>query len=177
MVSRTAARRYAKGLLQLSVESGTAETFLTELQGIRSTVEGSAEFARLLASPVVKNDKKIAVVHAVFPSASPLMGNLVGLLGSRSKLDLLPDIAAAYEAQYNHHIGLVEANAVSAFALDSATVDALRVALEKQTGRTVRLTTAVDPTLMGGLTVRIGDTIIDGSVSHALERMEILFQS
>lgn len=171
-MATTAARRYAKGLLGIALESGSSDALLSELDGIAKTLTGSAELRQFVSSPVVKNDVKRRVLGEVFPKASPVVRGLFDLLTSRGRLGLLTHIATAYQDLHNAHHGIVDAVVTSAYELGAVDLESLRQALEQKTGKTVRVTTAVDTSLLGGVTVRIGDTVHDGSVRHSLEKLD-----
>lgn len=171
-MATTAARRYAKGLLGIALESGQSDMLLSELDGIAKTLVGSAELRSFIASPVVKNDMKRKVLAEVFPKASPVVRGLFDLLTSRGRLTLLGPIAAAFQDLHNAHHGIVDAVVTTAYELGAVDLESLRQALEQKTGKTVRVRTAIDANLLGGVTVRIGDTVHDGSVRHSLEKLD-----
>lgn len=171
-MATTASRRYAKGLLSLALESGSSDALLSELDGIAKTLAASPDLRQFVVSPVVKNDVKRRVLGEVFPKASPVVRGLFDLLTNRGRLGLLGPIATAFQALHNDHHGIVDAVVTSAYELGAVDVESLRQALEQKTGKTVRLTTAIDPHLLGGVTVRIGDTVHDGSVRHSLEKLD-----
>jgi F-type H+-transporting ATPase subunit delta len=173
-MARTAARRYAKGLLGIALESGSSDALLSELDGIAATLSGSAELRQFVVSPIVKNDMKRRVLGEVFPKASPVVSGLFDLLTNRGRLGLISHIATAYQDLYNAHHGIVDAVVTSAYAMGAADLESLRQALEQKTGKTVRVTTTVDASLLGGVSVRIGDTVHDGSVRHSLEKLDVL---
>jgi F-type H+-transporting ATPase subunit delta len=96
---------------------------------------------------------------------------LVGLLVANGKIDRLPLVAAEYHRLLNQERGVVAAVATSATPLTQAETDALARKVAQMTGQTVDLRVAVDETLIGGLTVRVGDTLYDASVRGRLERL------
>ena len=99
------------------------------------------------------------------------VGNLVQLLARRGRISILPAVAAEYRRLLNEERGILEALVTSPAPLDEADLDALRRKIEAMTGARVEITGAVDPALIGGLTVRVGDTLIDASVRGRLERL------
>jgi F-type H+-transporting ATPase subunit delta len=96
---------------------------------------------------------------------------LVGLLVERGKVDRIGTVAAEYRRELNQARGVVEAVATSATPLSSKETEALARKVTEMTGRTVDLRVAVDESLIGGLTVRVGDTLYDASVRGRLERL------
>jgi F-type H+-transporting ATPase subunit delta len=101
----------------------------------------------------------------------PQMPNLLALILRRRRVDLLPRIARDFRRLYNKKMGIVEAIATSAAELDEAELSALRDRLEQMTSAKIELTTTVDPSLLGGVQVRLGDLLIDGSVRGRLEQL------
>jgi F-type H+-transporting ATPase subunit delta len=93
------------------------------------------------------------------------------MLAERDRLALLPDVAAAYHTRLLDHQRVVEAHVTTAAPLPADRADALARSLAERTGRQVRVTTAIDPSLVGGVVARIGTTVYDGSVARHLERL------
>ncbi len=177
MASLTASRRYAKAVLQLADEGKQADRILSDMQGVRSTIEASSELRALLTSPIVKPDVKITILKEVFKASSELVIRLIDLLGERQRLNLLPLIAKNYESQYNDANGIADVVLTSATALDSDQNKAVQKAMELKTGKKIRIQSKVDASLIGGITVQMGDTMYDGSVRHSLEKLEMLLHS
>lgn len=177
MASSIASRRYAKALLLLAAEANQADAVLKELDGVRATIAGSSDLRAVLGSPVIKPEKKGAVVKAVFPSSSDLVSRVIDLLAERQKLSLLPDIALTYIQLYNEANGIAEVLLTSAEPLTDELTLSVKTALERKTGKKVNLRSSVDPSLIGGITVQIGDTMFDGSVRHSLEKLDMLLHA
>ena len=102
---------------------------------------------------------------------SPLALNLFRLLDQRGRLTLIPAIAGDYTRLLDAQRGIVAATVTSATALDKDETAAVRARIEAMTGKTVKLDATVDPALIGGLTVQVGDQMIDASVRGRLERL------
>ena len=107
----------------------------------------------------------------------PQMSNLLGLVLRRRRLDSLPQIAREFKRLYNRRAGVVVATATSALELEQREIAALTTRLETMTGKKVELATAVDAAILGGIQVRIGDTLYDGSVRGRLERLRARLES
>jgi F-type H+-transporting ATPase subunit delta len=165
------ARRYAEAAFEIAQRDGTVETWLTQLETVAFAVGDSSVVYRL-EDPHVPLAQRAKALHTVVgPDMLPQLGNLVGLLLRRRRVDALPQVAREYRRLYNRRAGIVEAVATSALALDGSELEALRTRLETMTGAKVELETAVDPQILGGIQVRIGDTLYDGSVRGRLERL------
>lgn len=173
----TTSRRYAKAILLLADEAKLADKVLVELRGVRKTLDASSELRTVLGSPVIKPEKKSELIKVIFPTASALINRLMDLLSERQKLGLLPDIAAAYEAQYNDANGIAEVILTSVHPLSDELTRSVKLAMERKTGKSITIRTNLDASLMGGITVQLGDTMYDGSVRYSLEKLEMLLHA
>ena len=165
------ARRYAEAAFEIAERDGSVDKWLAQLGKAGAAVTDSNVVHRL-EDPQVPLETRTAALHGVL-GADMLqpVGNLIGLVLRRRRVAALPSIALEFRRLYNRRAGIVEATATSALALDGAELAALTSRIEKMTGAKVELTTAVDPAILGGIQVRIGDTLYDGSVRGRLERL------
>ncbi|HET8646309.1 MAG TPA: ATP synthase F1 subunit delta [Vicinamibacteria bacterium] len=169
----TAARRYARALLEVSFTSaqGDPAALRRELQAAAELVEDRSDLVDALASPAVPAEAKRRVVEAVWSGASPLLRRLLTLLVERGRVALLPALARTYGELWNAARGVLPAEATSAVPLTPEQLAAVERALGRAAGRDVELTAAVDPELMGGLLVRMGGLIYDGTVRGRLRAL------
>lgn len=167
----SAARRYAEAAFQLASRDDAHDAWSKDLATAVELI-GDPRVARIVSNPSVPlHDRSATIGRLLDGRVSPLVANLVRLLDQRGRLALLPAIAAEYTRLLDAVRGVVAATVTSAAPLDDREVGAIRTQLEATTGRTVKLATAVDPTLIGGVTVRVGDRMIDASVRGRLERL------
>ena len=166
----TAARRYAEALFDC-VRQASFEQFATDLE-LAADLTMSREVEHFLDNPALPASERQAVVDRALEGrvAEPVR-RLVDLLVRRGKVDELPAVAAAYRAILNKQEGIVDAIATTALPLSADETEALQRKVADMTGRTVHLTVEVDESLIGGLTVRVGDTLYDASVRGRLERL------
>ena len=168
----TAARRYARALLDVALEKG--DTGLRQaLDDLGQLYLEHAELRTLLLHPTVPGEKKTAVIKALLGArSSDLLQRLIALLVQRDRIELLPLIAKAYVRQWNARKGIVEAEAVSARALDESEAKAVSAAAGRAAGgKQVELRRRVDPDLMGGLLLRMEGRVFDGSVRARLRAL------
>jgi F-type H+-transporting ATPase subunit delta len=169
--STSAARRYAEAAFQLATRDGTYDAWAGDLATAAQLV-GDARVARIVANPSVALADRSALLGRLLDGrVSPLVLNLVRLLDQRGRLALLPAIAGELTRLLDALRGVVAASVTSAAPLEKDEVAAIGARLESMTGQTVKLTTAVDPSLIGGVTVQVGDRMIDASVRGRLERL------
>lgn len=176
MLVSKAARRYAIALLELADEQNAVEKTLEDIGTIRSAITDSRELLLFLKSPIVKPGKKASVLKEVFEGkVGTLVENFLQLMARKKRSDILQDIVEAFVEEFNKFAGIIEIEARVAKPLNDSQKAELINSLEKATSKKVNLTVNVNEELKGGLTVKIDDTVIDGSVKHKLEQLEDMF--
>jgi F-type H+-transporting ATPase subunit delta len=166
----SAPRRYADAAFEIALRDGTVETWREELDTAAVT-STSGELESILANPALPLDQRVTVAEKVFAKLSGPVRNLILLMVRRNRIEQLPRVAAEFRRLDDRHNGLTHATATSAAALGADEIRAITARLEELTGGQIALETAVDPSLLGGLVVRVGDRLIDGSVRGRLERL------
>ena len=164
------ARRYAKAILELGLESGTVDTFVREIGEAAGAFGASAELEQVLDSPLVALEAKRAIITELADrqQAGQLTKNTLHLLVDRRRIKFLPEIAATLREMNDARRGLLRAEVTSATALSDAYYQRLGEQLERMTGRKVAIEKKTDPSLLGGVVTRIGDIIYDGSLRARL---------
>lgn len=172
MMNPTIARRYAQALYQEAQQQSRVEQVDADVALIRETLDGSRELVRLFESPIVAREKKEAVVRSLFAArVDQLTMEFLAMLIEKKREGLFPAVVRAYHALRDAQQGIVEAKARVASPLGEAEEKQLIGALERLSGKQVRLAVEHDPALVGGLVVRVGDTVYDGSVRHQLRSL------
>ena len=168
----TAARRYAEAAFALAREEDALDGWGRDLETAASLL-GIPEVSRFIDNPAAPFGERRSVVERLLGGdrVRTQVVNLVQLLARRGRISILPAVSAEYRRLLNGERGILEARVTSPTPLGEADLAALREKVEAMTGAAVELTTALDPTLIGGLTVRVGDTLIDASVRGRLERL------
>jgi F-type H+-transporting ATPase subunit delta len=168
---RSTARRYAEAALSIAERDSSLETWVAALETATSRL-GVPELMRILADPARDFATRRGVAEQVLgETVTDGPRNLVLLLIRRGRIELLPEVAAQLRRLYDQRQGVVGATVTSAAPLTDAEVAALRERLGGMTGGRVNLDLKVDPDILGGIMVRIGDRLIDGSVRGRLERL------
>lgn len=167
------ARRYAEAAFGIAARDGSVELWLAQLDRAAAAVADAGVMRRLENPRAPLAARHSALISVLGADLQAQVANLIGLLMRRRRLDALPHIAHEFRRLYNRHAGIVEATATSAAQLDQADIDALRTRLEQISGKRVELVVTVDPALLGGIQVRLGDRLIDGSVRGRLERLRV----
>ena len=172
-IQASLAGRYASALFDLASESGTVTAVESDLDKIEAGLSESSELALLPTSPKVSRDaanKALWGVSAIM-GLSELTQNFLGTLAQNRRLSKLPAIIRSFRAIAAAQRGEVSAEVASAHALTDTQLDQLKAKLTAREGRTVKLTTKVDPDLLGGLVVTIGSKRIDGSIRTRLNSL------
>ena len=165
-----ASRRYAEALFNC-VREAAFEQYASDLE-LAVELTSSKEAEHFLDNPSLPAERRQKVIDDVLGDrvAEPVR-RLVDLLVQRGTIDDLPDVARAYRRLLNRQQGVVDAVARTALPLTEDEIRALQQKVHDLTGREVHLTVEVDESLIGGLTVRVGDTLYDASVRGRLERL------
>lgn len=171
---RAVTSRYASALAEVVAASPlSAETVAAELKSFTAAMDSSAELRNALESPSVAPGRKRAVISRLSEmlGLSRIVKNFLLVSSDHRRTHELPEIIQSFEAQIDARLGIVRAGVSSAASLEPGQENALSDGLAKVTGKQVRLVSQVDPALIGGVSVRIGSTVYDGSVRGRLEAM------
>lgn len=174
-VTRSSARRYAEAAFEIAERDTSMEAWLAALSVAEERL-ADPEAARLLSNPAVPTDARVEVLGRLLgDEVGGPPRNLLVLLVRRGRFELLPGIIREFRRLYRRREGIVQARVTSAATLGDQEQDALRERLTAMTGSRVEMQLDVDPALLGGLQVRLGDRLIDGSVRGRLERLRATF--
>jgi F-type H+-transporting ATPase subunit delta len=174
VTNRTAATRYARALLDVGVqEHADLERIGQELASFVALFQSHHELERVLLNPGVPVQRKRGAVAELAAAGGvlPVVSKLLVLLAERDRLVLLPDLADAYRERLLDYQKVVRAEVTTAAPLSGERAAAIERSLAAMTGRTVRVATRVDPSIIGGVVAKIGSTVYDGSVTRQLEKL------
>jgi F-type H+-transporting ATPase subunit delta len=175
MTNKTAATRYARAVFDVALkEKADLNAIEAELEAFSALFTEHPTLAKVLLNPAVPVPRKRAAVAEVVERAgvSSIVGKILILLAERDRLILLPDLVASYRDRLMNHQNVARAEVTTAVPLEPERVQEIQRSLARATGRTVTLTTAVDPAIIGGVVARIGSTVFDGSVTTHLKKMK-----
>jgi len=172
-IQASLAGRYASALFDLASENGTVTAVESDLDKLAAALAESGELALLTTNPKVTRSaaqQALAGVAKVL-GLSELTQNFLGVLAQNRRLGQLPAVIRAFRAIAAAQRGEVSAEVTSAHALSDAQLEGLKAKLTAREGRTVKLSTKVDPDLLGGLVVTIGSKRIDASIRTRLNSL------
>ena len=170
MRDRKVATRYAEALLTTAKSAGQLAGIAESYAGVRQTVAANRDLATFLFSPQVATQEKKQLLKGVFgPRIEPLLLDFFDLLLDRNRLEALGDIAEVFAELVEADAGIVRAQVVTAIALPEDLEARLRKTLAGVTGKSVLLEKKIDPAVIGGVCVTLGDRILDGTVRTNLD--------
>lgn len=176
MRSTRVATRYAHALMGVAEERGTLERTAADLSSIAGIIRGSREFRVFLSSPVVSIPRKKSVLQEIFArTISKDTLAFLDLLVTKQRESHLGEIIEQFTVLHDARMGIANVDVTTAVELTVQQQTLLRKEMEQRTGKSVRLRIATDASIRGGLVVRIGDTVLDASLTHQLERLRERF--
>ena len=174
MSTTALARRYAGALFDVARKSNAIDKIESDLGLLTYSLKTMPRLSEALTHPLVPAERKKKIVGEVFESAiDTITIDFVGLLIDKRRPEILDEIEIEYISLANDFRGVTPALVTSAVTLSADERELLNKKLEGFTGKKVELTLEVDPSIIGGLVVRIGDTIIDGSVNGYLASLKV----
>ncbi len=170
---KSASLQYATALADIALEQGAAEPVKKQLAEFLALYGESAELRNSLSSPAVERAAKHGVIEKITArmGASRIVRNFLFVVTDNQRAHLLPEILQTFESVIRQRQGMAEAEVSSAAELTAGQKTALQQTLERLTGKKIQAKYTLDPGLLGGAVVRIGDTIYDGSVKNRLNQM------
>jgi F-type H+-transporting ATPase subunit delta len=164
---------YADALLSVARAEGRLQEVEDELLGFSQALERSDELRMALTDPQLPVERRVAVVEELMGGKALVTSTaLAAFIVGAGRTHDLPAIVSAFVEKSAEGRDHEVAEVRSAVALDAAQRDRLAAALNEATGKKVEIKVVVDPSVLGGLVTRVGDTVIDGSVRHRLEQMK-----
>jgi F-type H+-transporting ATPase subunit delta len=168
-----AARRYAKALASLATRDGTVAETAEELRAHRDLFHADANLRSMLRNPSVAHDVKSRVVTAILDRTqpSPLVRNFLLLLLKNDRLQDLDVIETRYERLADEYLGRITAQVITAVELEDEQYASIEQKVAAATQKTVKLEKQIDPSILGGVVVKIDHTVLDGSLRGRMQRL------
>lgn len=167
------AGRYATALFALAEEHKSIDAVQASLATLSEAMAESDDLRALTSSPVLSREDagKAIAATAKFLGLDSLTTQTLGVLAANRRLDQVPAVIRAFNTLASGHRGEITAEVTSAHPLDDKQIDALKAQLKKRVGSDVSVSTAVDPSILGGLVVKIGSQMIDSSIKTRLNTL------
>ncbi len=167
MPKAPSAKRYARAAFELARDGDQIERWAEDLARAREALQAQ-DLAAYLEFPKLTAAQKVDIVRRAMVGLHPLVVNLLCLLASRNRIALVPGLLEEYQALADAHYGRVRALVATAVAIEPDQEQRIKAQLEGMIGQQVVISARVDPEIMGGVTARVGDRIIDGSLRGRL---------
>jgi F-type H+-transporting ATPase subunit delta len=173
MLNKSVARRYAEAFFSIAQESSKIDEYQSELGKIVQSIEEIEGLKKYFAHPLVPTKEKKDVANQLFSSAvSTVTLNFLLLVLDKKRETYLEIIYKEYEEMADESRNIKKAELISAMPVSDEAVKSLSETLSRSTGKTIQLQLTVDPALLGGVKIRMGDKIIDASVAKKLEMLK-----
>lgn len=171
------ASRYAKSLLDLSLEKGQLEEVFGDMKQVAAVIGASRELSVMLKNPIINTEKKHKVVDAIFgKDSNKITKTFLTLMVKKGREAYLEDIAKSFIQQYNTYKHITPVKITTAAKFDEAFTNDLVNKLKSKTGiENAQIKVEVDESLIGGFVLQYEDKLYDASVSHKLEQLEASF--
>ena len=172
---KSASLQYANALADIALEQGAAEPARKQLGEFAATYAESAELRNFLANPAVSREAKHGVIEQMVArlGAGKIIRNFLFVITDNQRTRLLPEIVQSFELVLRQRQGVAEASVVSAVEMSQPQKSTLVQTLERLTGRKILASYSLEPRLLGGAVVRVGDTIYDGSLRTRLDQLRV----
>lgn len=176
---KSASLQYATALADIVLEQGAAEPARKQLEDFRAAYVASAELRTFLVSPSIAREAKHGVIEKLVArmGASKIIRNFLFVMADNQRFRLLPEIVDTFEQILRQRQGVADAEVTSAAELSDGQKSALARTLERLSGKKIQARYSLEPALLGGAVVRIGDTIYDGSVRNRLNQLRVQLAS
>jgi F-type H+-transporting ATPase subunit delta len=164
-------RVYGRSLFEVSRERDVVDEVRQQLGQIVDALSESRELQLFLTSPQFSSAEKRDGLRRAIDGADPIVENLLDVVVENQRLAVLPDIRREFDARYDDLHRVLPVRITTAFELDAETTARIGRQVGEGTGREVQLTTEVDPDLIGGIVLRVGNQILDASIRQRLENL------
>jgi len=172
-MAKLVSKTYAKALFELAVEEQMIDQILAEYEFVKNSFDEFPDFLEIVKSPQLSNDDKIKIINETYGGkVSELLINFFKILVDKKRSNVIRDVYDDYKVMVDNHKGLVVARVESVIPLEANEIEVLEAKLNNVTGKTVTIENVINPEIMGGLVVKVGDKVVDGSVKRKLDNMK-----
>lgn len=172
MIQNRAAIRYAKAILAFALEQKAEQDVQKDFQQLLETVNGSSELADFIESPVLDTAAKKTTIEKLFPKQSKATQQAMVLLVENQRIDLLTQVAQEYQDRYDALQGIQKAVVTTAVTLEASLEKEVLAIAQKMTDQKVVLENRIDPAILGGFILQLGDQQYNASVAQQLQTLK-----
>tara|TARA_Y100000815_G_C13209905_1_gene450149 strand:- start:384 stop:923 length:540 start_codon:yes stop_codon:yes gene_type:complete len=172
-MSKRAALRYAKAVLDQARETGNTEKVYNDMTKIEATISSNKELRNFLNSPIIKNEDKRSALRQVFSDSSEATFSLIDILISNNRAGILNDVAVSFLSLYNEANGVVTAEVTTAVEMDAELEQKISNKVKSITGSDkVNIAHVIDADIIGGFILKVGDVQYDASIANKLDKVK-----
>jgi len=172
-----AAIRYAKAILETAVSSGNTAQVNDDMKSIVASVSGSAELSEFLSSPIISSEVKMSALSEVFATVQSETKSLFRLLQENKRFEILEPIASQFNQLYDEMNGVEVAKVTTAFPITADLESKVLAKIAEISNKKITIENIVDPSIIGGFVLRIGDKQYNASVSNRLQELKREFSN
>jgi F-type H+-transporting ATPase subunit delta len=165
------AKVYARSLFEVALEQGKLDVLREQLGQFADALDDNRELALFFFSPYFSTTEKQQALSRVLDGADPALLNFLGLLIENHRMPVIFRVRQQYEGMWDEQNRVLPVEITSAIELDQATTESLGKTIGERAGRKVSLAAHVDPDILGGIVVRVGNSILDASIRNRLEQL------
>ena len=162
---------YARSLFEAAVDAGKSDQIREDLGQFADVLDGNREMQIFFFSPYFSTEEKKEGLHKAVKGAEPIFLNFLELLVENHRMPAIFRIRRGYDALWEEHNRRLPVEVTSAVELDEETVRGIGDRIAEQTGRKVDLSSTVEPGILGGIVVRVGNQVLDASIKNRLESL------
>lgn len=171
-MSKAAAQRYAKAIFSLAEEQKITKAVFDDMVLVHTTLADNKNLRTALESPVISNEQKLSVALEVFKNINPICLQLIKVLATNGRIQILQKVASAIIDRYELANGIQHAKVTTAVEIDAAFEKQIQEKIKSLTGANAKLDKEIDTALLGGFILRINDMQFDASVQSQLTRLK-----
>lgn len=165
----TDAKEYSRALFELAEESGKTDAVLADINLAKAAFEQNPDYKNLLDTPALAKDEKLSLIDEAFGGLDIFTVNLIKILCERHSVHLFPKIADSFAALYDKSRGIERVEAITAFPMNEAQLEAMKNKLRAITGKTIIIKNTIDRAIIGGVILRYSGVQLDGSIKSRLD--------
>lgn len=178
MINEKLSRRYAKSLFDLAEERKVSDAVFSDMELVRAVSAASRDFRKLMQNPTVNTDKKLAVLKLIFGGkVNDITLSFFTILTKKRREEYMNEIAASYISLFRAKKGITVAQLLTAVPAEETLRKQIMEIVQRDTGRKIVLEETVDPSLIGGFILNVGDRQFDESVSRKLRTLHREFET
>ena len=162
---------YARSLFEVAQEAGRLDEVREQLGQVAEAIDGTRDLQVFFFSPYFSSEEKVQGLSRIVDGADPVVLNFLGLLIEKHRMPAIFRIRQRFEALWQEENKVLPVQITSAIELDDSTVRSIGDRIGERTGRKVELTRAVDPDILGGLVLQVGNNVLDASIRNRLDNL------